>query len=82
MGNSFGGWKFVESSYSHKNTLGLGNYRGQLFVTGCDNPVLGCGTKTEVLDHWASDGEYYTRWYNELDYPFVSEVRSVLFLLT
>ena len=80
MENSSGGWKFVESSYSHKNTLGLGNYRGQPFVTGCDmKGWRDCSIKTEIMDRWVEDGEYLTRWTNAPDYPFVSEARSVHF---
>ena len=76
MENSSGGWKFVESSYSHKNTLGLGIYRGQPFVTGCSDQLGDCATKTEIMDIWVSDGEYSTRWDNAPDYPF-SEHRLV-----
>ena len=39
---------FPESKYAHKGTLGLGNYRGKPFVTGCSATT--CYQKTEILD--------------------------------
>ena len=76
-----------DSSYSHSETFGLGNYRGNAFTTGCnpqhfmgpDNPEYGslfkyC-TKTEIFDMAAM------QWYNDQsmatfqgppDYPFIS----------
>ena len=71
MGVSLGDWKFVESKYSHENTLSLGNYRGDPFVTGCDDTIdFMCSTKTEIMSRGVTDGEYWSQWQDAPDYPF------------
>ena len=85
LANDFTGWGFAESRYSHRNTLGLGNYRGDPFVTGCDRRP-DCYAKTEIMTrsaHGVGDREYFTRWYADApDYPFDFESRSVQFFFT
>ena len=82
LANDFTGWGFAESRYSHRNTLGLGNYRGDPFVTGCDRRP-DCYAKTEIMTrmaHGVGDREYFTRWYADApDYPFDFDSRSVQF---
>ena len=78
----FNGWKFIESRFSHLNTLGLGNYRGHLFVTGCDDLTLmdtECLTATEILSPRVTDGKYWFHWRYAPDYPFAPNFRSVYF---
>ena len=53
------------SKYSHKRTLGMGNYMGQALTTGCyDNS--NCGVKTELMDMTT------LTWSDGPDYPFHS----------
>ena len=61
---SFDGENYVrveETKYSHRGTLGLGNYRGKAFTTGCSSSCTS-QVATELLDmttmKW-SDGPYY-----------------------
>lgn len=66
---SFDGERYVtveKSKYPHDQTLGLGNYRGKAFTTGCYRN--GCRRKvaTEFLDMTT------IKWSNEPDYPFAS----------
>ena len=81
-------WEFVQSSYSHRNTLGLGNYRGRPFVTGCDRRYDGCDTETEIIEPGNSGlyeiltGDYLIEWWSAPEYPFASNSRLVHFLLT
>ena len=63
---------FPESKYAHKGTLGLGNYRGKPFVTGCSATT--CYQKTEILDRSIHE------WSDGPDYPFTSNYRSVSIL--
>ena len=68
----FVSWEFVQSIYSHKNTLGLGNYRGKPFVTGCDRSP-DCSTKTEII---RLDEDWVAEWNPDVaEYPFVSDSR-------
>ena len=64
--SSYDGLKFEKtqnSYYSHVETLGLGNYRGNAFTTGCNPNAMyisdGCEQKTEIFDmelmQWQSD---------------------------
>ena len=64
---SFDGENYVtveNSKYSHDQTLGLGNYRGKAFTTGCWS--VGCTSKveTELLDMTTM------KWSDGPDYPF------------
>ena len=59
----------MESKYTHEHTLGLGNYRGKAFVTGCSGKS--CYKKTEILDRSTM------KWSDGADYPFTSDFRSV-----
>ena len=67
-------WKIVESGYPHRNTMGLGNYRGLPFVTGCDS-YSWCYTKTEIIEAYHEEWtDYSIRWnYDYPDYPFVPD---------
>ena len=63
----FDGKKFVrasESNFDHRHTVGLGNYMGKAFVTGCDGQE--CGVKTEFMDMTT------LQWSNGPDYPFAA----------
>ena len=80
MGDNHGKWSRVDAKYSHKDTLSLGNYRDQPFVTGCsdrsmtssiDDKLEECYQKTEFFDIWEG------RWNDAPDYPFTSDQRSV-----
>ena len=74
--SSFDGENYVrveDSKYSHYQTLGLGNYRGKAFTTGCHS--RGCTSKlccnrnyvaTELLDMTTM------KWSDGPDYPFAS----------
>ena len=73
-------WKLVQSSYSHRNTMSLGNYRGLPFVTGCDRGSW-CSTKTEIIEAYHKEWtDYSIRWDDAADYPFVPDSGSVHFL--
>ena len=52
------------SKYSHKRTLGMGNYMGQALTTGCY--YGSCAVKTELMDMTT-----FT-WSDGPDYPFHS----------
>ena len=65
--SSFDGENYFQvedSKYSHDGTLGLGNYRGKAFTTGCQ--YYGCTSKiaTELLDMTTM------KWSDGPDYPF------------
>ena len=65
--SSFDGENYVQvenSKYSHDRTIGLGNYRGKAFTTGCN--TNGCGSKveTELLDMTTM------KWSDGPDYPY------------
>ena len=63
----FDGKKFLrasESNFDHRHTVGLGNYMGKAFVTGCDGQE--CGVKTEFMDMTTLE------WSNGPDYPFAA----------
>ena len=67
--SSFDGENYVQvenSKDSHDQTLGLGNYKGKAFVTGCFH--YGCTSKvaTELLDMTTM------KWSDGPDYPFAS----------
>ena len=80
--SSFDGENYVrveDSKYSHYQTLGLGNYRGKAFTTGCHSRGCttrdvqrGCTTRctsnvaTELLDMTTM------KWSDGPDYPFAS----------
>ena len=64
--SSYDGLKFEKtqnSYYSHVETLGLGNYRGNALTTGCNPTAMyiadGCEQKTEIFNmelmQWQSD---------------------------
>ena len=64
--SSYDGLKFEitqNSYYSHVETLGLGNYRGNALTTGCNPNAMyisdGCDQKTEIFDmelmQWRND---------------------------
>ena len=80
-------WESVKSEYSHRNTLGLGNFQGHPFVTGCDRGP-DCFTKTEIIVVDIGGmveqlgGNYVIEWNADMpEYPFASDSRSVdLFL--
>ena len=61
-GNNFG--TVADANYHHGWPNGLGNYRGNAFVTGCDNPG-GCEKKTEILDLIT------LTWSDAPDYPYL-----------
>ena len=74
-------WKVAQSSYSHRNTMGLGNYRGHPFVTGCDSGP-DCSTKTEIIEPYRSGlTDYSLQWLEADDYPFVPYDGSVHFFI-
>ena len=50
--------------YDHRNIVGLGNYMGKAFVTGCDGPE--CQVKTELMDMTTLE------WSYGADYPFAA----------
>ena len=54
------------SSYSHKVTYGMANYKGKALITGCENSST-CGVKTELMDINTLE------WSDGPDYPFTSE---------
>ena len=53
------------SEYSHGNTLGMANYHGKAFTTGCGDSST-CGSKTELMDMNTLS------WSAGPDYPFSS----------
>ena len=53
------------SKYSHKRTLGMGNYMGQALTTGCWGNS-NCAVKTELMDMTT------LTWSDGPDYPFHS----------
>ena len=57
-----------ESNFDHRHTVGLGNYMGKAFVTGCDGQE--CGFKTEFMDMATLE------WSNGPDYPFAASLVS------
>ena len=66
LGFSFDGenYESLESStYSHRNTFSIGNYRGKVLATGCDNASY-CYRKTELLDMATM------KWTDGPDYPY------------
>ena len=63
---SFDGTSFEEtasSKVSHRETFGMGNYKGQALVTGCGTGGA-CGLRTEIMDMDKM------RWSDEDDYPY------------
>ena len=66
-----------KSFYSHSETLGLGNYRGNAFTTGCSPSGSNwkqCNRKTEIFDM------KNLTWSNVLDvpdYPFATDYEYV-----
>ena len=50
------------SSYSHRFTLGMANYRGYALTTGCDGDL--CSVKTELMDMNTLS------WSLRADYPY------------
>ena len=63
---SFDGENFVtveDSKHSHRETYGLGNYRGKAFTTGCWQSST-CNVATELLDMTTM------KWSDGPDYPF------------
>ena len=81
------------SSYSHFETLGLGNYRGQAFTTGCNHNIPGydpqrdenqCSTKTEILDLkqflWRNTRD--DDWTIKIpEYPFANHDKYAIFTI-
>ena len=66
---SFDGENYVQvedSKYSHAYTLGLGNYRGKAFTTGCHYWDCSRPVATELLDMTTM------KWSDGPDYPFAS----------
>ena len=53
------------SKFSHRYTLGMGNYKNKALTTGCEGSYL-CGDKTELMDMET------LKWTNGTDYPFAS----------
>ena len=49
------------SRFSHRYTLGLGNYQGKALTTGCDNSSS-CSAKTELMNmetlEWSNGPDY------------------------
>ena len=81
INTSFNGVEFKlmpKSFYSHADTFGLGNYRGNGFTTGCSpsgSDWKQSNRKTEIFDM-----ENLT-WYNVLDapdYPFATDSEYVV----
>ena len=67
--SSFDGENYVQvedSKYSHAYTLGLGNYRGKAFTTGCYGQTCTRMVETELLDMTTM------KWSDGPDYPFSS----------
>ena len=56
----------VYAKFSHRYTMGLGNYRGNAFTTGCWGYGSDCSSKvaTEILDMTT------LTWTRGPDYPF------------
>ena len=54
------------SNYEHRNTLALGVYKGQPFVTGSETGNL----KTEILEETENMGSVSNQWNVVADYPF------------
>ena len=64
---SFDGENFTtlpDSQFSHMWTLGLGNYQGNAFTTGCDHFGKNCFNKTEILDMTTLE------WSDAPDFPY------------
>jgi len=64
--HTFDGTSFEEtasSKVSHRETFGMGNYKGQALVTGCGTGGA-CGLRTEIMDMDKM------RWSDEDDYPY------------
>ena len=65
---SFDGESFQtagSSKFSHKLTLGLGNYKNQELTTGCED-TSSCGIKTELMNMETLE------WSDGPDYPFAN----------
>ena len=65
---SFDGESFQtagSSKFSHKETLGLGNYKNQALTTGCKD-TSSCGIKTELMNMETLE------WSDGPDYPFAN----------
>ena len=63
---SFDGEKFGtagSTKVSHKETLGLANYKGRALTTGCST-AGSCGVRTESMDMTT------LKWSDEADYPY------------
>lgn len=54
------------STYSHRNTLALANYKGKALTTGCYSTTSDCSFKTELMDMTT-----FT-WTDGPNYPFGS----------
>ena len=64
--SSFDGENYVrveDSKYFHFETLGLGNYRGKAFTTGCHSTICTSHVATEILDMVTM------KWSNGPNYP-------------
>ena len=58
-------YQAVENSkYSHRQTFGLANYRGNALTTGCYYMNTDCSFKTEIMDMETM------KWSDAPDYPF------------
>ena len=55
----------ASTKVSHKETLGMGNYKGEALVTGCSTGG-DCGLRTEMMDMDRM------RWSDEDDYPYAA----------
>ena len=53
------------SKFSHRYTLGMGNYKGQAITTGCSD-ISTCSIKTELMNMETLE------WSNGPDYTFAS----------
>ena len=63
---SFDGEKFGRAGstkVSHKETLGLANYKGSALTTGCSTGGS-CGIRTESMDMTT------LKWSDEADFPY------------
>ena len=54
------------SSFSHRSTYGMANYKGKALTTGCKDTRPECGVKTEIMDM------HTLEWSKGPDYPFAS----------